>query len=238
MLTINQYQLEMEDEAIFIEKIKTLVLSDLHIGMEEQLRESGLEFPLKESDKLIKRIEKLKEKYDPEKIVFNGDFIHEFKKIPYGVDETIEKLMKLLNEKEVTIIVGSHDTMIKHAMEKHSEVQIKDEYQIDQILFTHGHKETSNNDNIELIIMGHEHPAFEVEQQRFSAYLHIKQKKYDIIVQPAFTNLARGVKINKIKPKDFMSPILKKTTRKQIHPIIIGDKPRKFPNLEKLEKHM
>lgn len=236
-MQIKNQEIKFKDEAIYLKNQQTLAISDLHIGKEEQLRKNGLEFPLKERKEILKRIKKLNQEYNPKNIIFNGDFLHDFKTVPYGVDETIEKLYQIIKNKQITVTIGSHDTMIKHTLKDYPEIEITEEKLINKTLYTHGHKKITPTKNTELIIIGHEHPSIEINQQKFSTYLHIKTKNYDILVTPAFSHLARGVKINNMNPKDFMSPILQQINKKQIHPIIIGDKTRKFPNLQKLQNH-
>ena len=66
------------DLALYLEKFKTLVIADSHIGYEEALNKQGILVPRFQFKELIQRLEKILKKTKPKTIVVNGDIKHEF----------------------------------------------------------------------------------------------------------------------------------------------------------------
>ena len=91
----------------------TLVISDIHIGFEEELIRGGVYIPNQTSE-MIKRVERIIQKNDIERIVINGDLKHrvpsttfEYRKkklddldsVSEGEEENIQAQMEEIMEK-------------------------------------------------------------------------------------------------------------------------------------------
>jgi len=237
-MDINNHYIDFSDNAIFLEETKTLIISDTHIGMEEYIKKNGVLFPLNEKKELILRLNALIKKFSPEKLVILGDFLHHFQKVPYKVYETVRELNSILKGIEVVVIEGNHDIMIEYILKENTDFKIVDYLLENKILLIHGDKKFEKLENkFNLLIMGHEHPVLEINKQRFSAYVEILKTDFKILVLPAFSNIASGVKINELE-SNFMSPYLKNVKKEDIYPIVIGDEVLKFPNLLEIEKFL
>ncbi len=62
------------------------------------------------------------------------------------------------------------------------------------------------------LIIGHDHPAIEIDMARFPCFLYgqgVVQCR-DLVVMPAFNPLSPGVMINSARGRDFLSPILRR----------------------------
>ena len=234
-MEINGHELQFKDNAVFLEETKTLILADVHVGMEEFIRRTGVLFPLNEKKELLKRLKNLIIEFKPEKVVFLGDFLHHFQKVPYKVYETVRELNSLLKNHEIIVIRGNHDIMLEYILKENTDFKILDYLLECNILMVHGDKTFDVDFEFNLLIMGHEHPVLEINKQRFPSYLEIVQNDFEILVTPAFSNIASGVKINELE-SNFMSPYLKKVKKEDIFPIVIGEEVLKFPDLSKLEK--
>ena len=55
-MEINGHEIQFKDNAVFLEENKTLILADVHVGMEEFIRRTGVLFPLNEKKELLERI--------------------------------------------------------------------------------------------------------------------------------------------------------------------------------------
>ncbi|MBA2847037.1 hypothetical protein HNP88_001221 [Methanococcus maripaludis] len=236
-MDINGHEIQFKDNAVFLEENKILILADVHVGMEEFIRRNGVLFPLNEKKELLKRLKNLIVEFRPEKLVFLGDFLHQFQKVPYKVYETVKELNSLLKNHEVIVIRGNHDIMLEYILKENTDFKILDYLLENNILMIHGDKKFDIDFKFDLLIMGHEHPVLEINKQRFPSYLEIVQNDFEILVAPAFSNIASGVKINELE-SNFMSPYLKKVKKEDIFPIIIGEEVLKFPDLSKIEKFL
>ncbi|WP_459201010.1 metallophosphoesterase [Methanococcus sp. CF] len=236
-MKINGHEIYFKDNTVFLEKNKTLILADVHVGLEEFIRRTGVLFPLNEKKELLERIKKLIVEFKPEKLVFLGDFLHHFQKVPYKVYETVKELNSLLKNHDVIVIRGNHDIMLEYILKENTDFKILSYLLEDKILMVHGDKTFDVDSEFNLLIMGHEHPVLEINKQRFPSYLEIVQNDFEILVAPAFSNIASGVKINELE-SNFMSPYLKKVKKEDIFPIVIGEEVFKFPDLSKIEKFL
>ena len=68
-------------KALWIKKLKILVVADLHIGYEEALAEEGYLLPRTMFKEMSKELKELLEKLKPNLVVINGDLKHEFGQI-------------------------------------------------------------------------------------------------------------------------------------------------------------
>ncbi|ABR54371.1 metallophosphoesterase [Methanococcus vannielii SB] len=237
-MEINNHSIQFMDNAVFLDETKSIVISDIHIGIEEHFRKNGILFPLNEKEELLNRLKILIKTFNPKKLIILGDFLHHFQKVPTKVYEIVNEMDNLLKGIEVILILGNHDIMAKYVLKENTRFKIVEYFFENGILFVHGDKKFQNSfENVNLLLMGHEHPVLEINKQRFSAYLEISKKDFKILLIPAFSNIVSGVKINEIEG-NFMSPYLKDVKKEEIFPIIIGEDVLKFPNLFEIEKYI
>ena len=111
--------IKIVDLALFFEKEKALILSDIHIGYEEALNKQGILVPRFHFNDLVKRLAKIysqikKEKLPVETIIVNGDLKHEFGTISDQEWRETLKFIDLLASKAKNLILlkGNHDTIL------------------------------------------------------------------------------------------------------------------------------
>ena len=73
--------IEIIDLSLFIKKNKTLVISDVHLGIEGEMQHKGVLVPKYHFKELMKRFEYIFSKVRPERIIISGDLKHEFGRI-------------------------------------------------------------------------------------------------------------------------------------------------------------
>lgn len=185
------------DLGLYLTKHKILVLSDFHIGYEEELNKKGIMVPRMQYKDVIDRLELIFSKVKPEVIVINGDLKHEFGAISKQEWKETMRLIDYLERKgRLVLIKGNHDTILGPIAEK-KEIKIVDELFVDDILITHGHKipETLAS----TIIIAHEHPAVKIKSdvrtEKYKCYLKGKYKRKKLIVQPSFNLLLEGTDV-------------------------------------------
>src|SRR3989344_6165338 len=110
--------IEIIDLALYLIKEKALIISDLHIGLEESLNKKGILIPRFQFDDFLNKLKLIMNKVQIDKIIFNGDLKHEFGEISRQEWNNVLKLFDFLKDKEIIIIKGNHDPILKPIAEK------------------------------------------------------------------------------------------------------------------------
>lgn len=189
----------------------TLIVGDVHIGYEEALNKQGAMVPRVQFPQMMERMQVILEKEKPEKIILIGDLKHEFGAISNQEWRETLKFLDLLAEytEDIILVKGNHDTIIKPITEKRK-IQLVDSYVQDGLLFIHGDAEPESiPDDVEAIIIGHEHPAITLDdglrKEKFKCFIKGKYRKRDLIVLPSFFLATQGTDI---LTDDLISPML------------------------------
>ena len=214
-------------------KQKTLVIGDLHIGVETQLETEKL--AKKAIEEMINKIIKLIKETKSTNLILVGDIRHslpaqkeywqqmsEKEEIAHRISiEIPDMLFKLKKHCDVKIIPGNHDGGLKSYFETEDEIVIGD------IGIIHSHKWPSKEmmERVSTLIVAHSHPAVILEDEFgyktrrkvwIKGILNSKELKnqYDninkdisIIILPVFNPLIVGSPIN--DKKRFLGPLLK-----------------------------
>ena len=170
MLTFEQeiaMDLVFEDRGLIIrgDDLSTLIISDLHLGIEDEISEErGIHFPLQDVS-ILERIKSLVRKYELSSLYIIGDVKHTIlTDIPYNWDILPNFMQNLTEIVETVIIPGNHDGDLESLLPR--SVELADVHGIvigtgeDRIGLLHGHSwpapellDTSR------FIVGHSHPA-------------------------------------------------------------------------------
>jgi putative SbcD/Mre11-related phosphoesterase len=181
-----------------------LVVADLHVGRDEA---SGVEFPLGERADLRERLDRLLVHYDPATVVVAGDVLHSFSHVSRGVETSLRELADCCRDAgaRLVLVAGNHDTVLSEVWDG----PLHDAYRLDDgTLVCHGHQ--IPDETAERYVVGHDHPAIEIEGQRRPCYL-FGEGVYcdaDVLMLPAFNRLAAGVPVNGMRTADFQSPFV------------------------------
>ena len=228
-----QKGIEIIDLALYLKKEKILVISDLHLGYEEALNRQGILMPRFQFEEIIKKLKTILEKINPEKIIINGDLKHEFGTISKTEWSQTIQLIDFFKNKEIILIKGNHDNILGPIANKKN-VKLLQEYNVGDILFTHGDKIPKELNKT--IIIGHEHPAISFDErsdQKFKCFLKGKYKRKTLIVMPSFNLIQQGTDVTNQKR---LSPFLKKDI-KNFEVYIVEDKVYKFGKIKNF-KHI
>ncbi|MFB3766114.1 MAG: metallophosphoesterase [Methanotrichaceae archaeon] len=219
---------------LFIRDTGICVASDLHIGLEDELRRQGLAFPLEEKQMLLSRIEKALIEFRPTIFVLAGDIFHSFDRLDNAVRDKFDSIMSMFEGQCKTILLrGSHDTMLSSLG-----LESLERYDADSFTFVHGHDNISDHGNI---VLGHEHPVIQIEMERLPCFLFGEKviNGKDLFVLPAFNPLCQGVTINHVDGSDMLSPLLKKVNVEELCPVVeMQGEVLAFPKLRGLRKHI
>lgn len=225
--------IEIVDLCLYLRKEKTLVIGDMHIGLEESLQKQGFFIPRFDIQEVIKRLKNIFSKVDVKKIILIGDVKHEFGTISdQEWRDTLKVLDFLLEKCEVILIKGNHDTILEPISKKRS-VEIVEKHKLNDILFTHGDKLVNEDKEPKIIVIGHEHPAVSFKsrpEEKFKCFLLGKYKKSKIIVIPSFNFLTEGSDVTKEKT---LSPYIKNIKNFKVY--VAEDEARDFGLVKDLE---
>jgi len=229
--------------AVFIEEIDTLVLADLHLGIEGALEKQGVFLPLNVSLRLVEKIEDLVDCVKPKRIIFLGDVKHEFGFPNPSEWVNVKKLLQFLLDSNlrIEVIRGNHDNYLISILKRYEIPLHQDVLNYRGISFTHGHLDVEVRNLEEIIIMGHEHPSIRLRDEtgvshKFKCFLVGRIEEKILIVLPSANELATGTDVNLTSKEEFLSPILRKVNIKEFqpYPICIGESIEKFPRLKYL----
>jgi uncharacterized protein len=210
-------------KTIFFPKQGILAVGDLHLGFEYKLQQSGILVPEMQIEEIKEELEKIfaeiKEKnFKLKKIVFIGDIKHSFSyewKEKNYFKEILNFLRKYVEDKNIILIKGNHDTIDYSFSDR-----LQDYFIEEDLAFTHGHKLFPEvfHKEIKTIIIGHLHPSIilseksGVKREKFKCFLVGKFKKKEIIILPSFLATVEGTTINSIEHEyeDYFSIIPQK----------------------------
>ncbi len=204
--------------ALYVRDLSLCVVSDVHIGLAETLYRQGLHFPLHEEETLLERFEAILDKFKPAVFVLDGDIFHAFDRVSRDVKETFSTILATLRAGcEVVLVRGSHDVMLPAIAGGTVERYDRGGYTV-----VHGDRDVDDHGTL---VIGHDHPAIEIDLARFSCFLYGESavRGRDIIVMPAFNPLSPGVMINYARSRDFLSPILRRVDVGGLQPVVEVD---------------
>ena len=216
--------------ALFIEEIEVLVIADLHIGIEYELYESGINIPsqVKEISKII---ENLIRKTRAKKLVILGDLKHKVPGMSWQELKDIPRFLTQLSSKvEVIVCKGNHDDQIEKIIPEGIKIHGTRGFKIKNFGFFHGHTWPSKElMTCDYLIMAHSHPRIEfkdkfdykmiesvwvkgkIDQEKIKKRYKLKKTgKLEVIIMPAFNRLLGGTSVNvKRKSDELLGPLLK-----------------------------
>jgi len=181
-------------------KEKILVIGDLHIGLEESLRESGVFISAKLVEGMVKELEIIFEKTGRvEKVVLLGDLKHYFGKIVGEEWREVLKLFDFLKKKckKIIVIKGNHDVLIE-SITKKRKIVAKKIYVFKNYCFVHGDKDYKEiwSKKIKYVIVGHGHPAVKLREgvkiEKYKCFLGGKYLGKNWVMLPSFSEYSAG----------------------------------------------
>lgn len=219
MFIFDKFEVVEPYPALYSAETDTVVISDLHLGLEALMASGGVYFPKFQLEELKEDLEEVLQAKTPRTLVINGDVKHEFSQVSYEEQDEVQELLDLVTDKvdQVKITKGNHDNYLIYAVEDYEQVELEDRFILDDVCCLHG------DENLDLktidatyFVIGHEHPALSLQddigvREKIPAFLYgsLESGKGKIIVMPAFSRLAQGTPVNRSVRGQLMSPILK-----------------------------
>jgi len=149
---VNESLILTNQRALFWERHKTLVLSDLHIGKTAHFRKHGIPIP---DDIMHKDLDRLKElilHFHPVQLLIVGDLFHAEanSNMPH-----FQNWREQFSEIEMLLIKGNHDRLPQQWLTQLG-LQTEHELFMDPFLFVH---DPSESPGVAFTISGHIHPG-------------------------------------------------------------------------------
>jgi len=210
----------------------TLVLADLHIGIEHELSLSGINIP-SQIERRIERTLRYMDTVKAQRVVLLGDVKHSISKTsPLERHDIPHFLQSVAERASVDILPGNHDAGIEYLIPRDTrfgiEIHQSKGYSINDVGLVHGHTWPSTELlECNYLIMGHNHPIVRLADPLgyvstkpvwIRAYFveAIFRKRYTelsrygnprIIIMPAFNELVGGIAFNEAAYETLLGPL-------------------------------
>ncbi len=194
---------------------KYFVVGDLHLGMEDALRQRGISLPKKQLTQIKRKLSMIKDLYgDDLTIILNGDIKHEFSDMSYNEMREVTHILEYLLERfeDVVVIRGNHDNYVVSILQRKG-IELINRFETTNFYVEHGHKDVSYKDISKHIILSHEHPAVTLRDDvgasiKLDAFLIYKYYSKYIIITPSFSSYSAGADVLRSLSEEFSINIL------------------------------
>jgi putative SbcD/Mre11-related phosphoesterase len=203
------------EPALLLEsKKRTLIVADLHIGIEAELRESGINIP-SQTEKMALHLLELCKEHDIDDVVIVGDVKHNVpltsRQEYYEIPGIFEKLKEHVSEIHIT--KGNHDGKLENYLPRWVEIHGTKGFIHRNCGFFHGHTWPSKEVMAcKHVVIAHQHPTIQFVEtlgERDSRQCWVKAKfieealmdRYpesspELIILPTFNDLLGGIALN------------------------------------------
>ncbi len=201
---------------LYVKGFEAIVLSDVHIGYEEEMARKGMFIPKVQKKRFMEVYNNARQVFKFKRIVINGDFKHLFNKLGKEERNDLNEILNALKEDgvEVTLVRGNHDNYVTLVTEKFDNVNVVDHLDLGEVFIFHGHREIEVKDNVTYVI-GHEHPRISIRDRlgftkKLQAFLIVplKANNSKVIVLPSVGTYQAGNDISLVH-NNYMSPIIR-----------------------------
>lgn len=176
----------------YLSDISTVVISDLHLGFEEEMNLHGLFLPRLQLSHVQETVGKILDRYQPQHLIINGDFKHEFSRnLPQEWDDIIEFIDKFSNQVDMKFIRGNHDNYLISVLKKR-DLELLETFETERYHIFHGDKDLPLE---KFTILGHEHPSLVLRDRvggifKIPAFVYNKEQK--VLITPAMSFFSSG----------------------------------------------
>ncbi|TGC11421.1 metallophosphoesterase [Methanolobus halotolerans] len=227
----------IDEPALVVEnETKTLVIADIHLGIEWDLYRSGISIPSRMQYGLDRVLRHIKQE-SPGRIILLGDLKHNIPRISWQERDEIPYFLESLAEyAEIDIFPGNHDGGIECLVPKRADIRVHPVRGsiIDGVGYFHGHTWPDPGLlSAEYIITAHNHPTIRLtdslgyvvtEQSWIRTRLKpdvlrghfrnldlqagkVKWKGPELIIVPSFNELCGGIAFNEILHDGLLGPM-------------------------------
>lgn len=144
--------------ALYFAALKTLVISDLHLGKINHFRKAGINVPSAANQSNTETLIELFIDFKPERVIFIGDLFHS----SYNSEwEVLGQVLNNFKSCSFELVPGNHDIMGKGQYLKHNILWHEQELSLTKRI-TLVHEPTPSPKKSKYYISGHIHPAITI----------------------------------------------------------------------------
>lgn len=151
--------------ALYHERSGTLIVTDVHLGYEEYMAKLGVYLPRLQLKGAVETVRAAVDAVNARRVVVVGDIKHAYEKLLRQERVEVAKFTRFLTEElgvEMVLVRGNHDTFVSPLLRKLGVDVVEDYLDLGGgVILAHGHKNIE--DDFEVVVMGHEHPALQVD---------------------------------------------------------------------------
>lgn len=203
---------------------EVLVVNDLHLGLEGVLQMQGAAVPRFQKSVIVPRLDALLKRYNPQRLVINGDFKHNFgRNLDQEWREAMQVLRMLTERTAVTLVKGNHDNYLD-TMAQQVGVPVQPRVHLDRWVLAHGHEAFPTEGRT--AVVGHEHPALVLRDEvgaRLTMPCFLVGE--GILAVPAFSPLSAGtdVTVNVTGRGEHFTPMFKGVDPEELRVWAVGE---------------
>lgn len=181
--------------ALYLERTRTLVIADAHLGYGWAQRRRGQMGPVTDGG-IRERLAGAMERHQPIEVVFLGDTVHAPRPMPAEREWIEEVLTWLMSLAQVQVVQGNHDRAFARDF-GHLPIAVVPQWRDEGLLGLHGDRLHLEIPEAEHYLLGHLHPAIRIEDdagvgRRVPAFLVGTRAT----VLPAFSPFASGFDVS------------------------------------------
>ena len=192
------------ERCLILDRERTLVIGDLHLGYEKALEDEGVYIPRMNTGSIRDSLNRIISKYEPETIVLLGDIKHDFRRAKFEGKEEVRRILDLiLGAADVILIKGNHDNYLQNIVSDYG-LQAVDYVDIGGYRLEHGHVDSG----VRPVIIGHEHPSVRIAGAlsggvKVQCFMYARKEGGRVI--PPFSYLSSGNDLSGAYSECFMS---------------------------------
>ncbi len=218
----------LNEPALIVENaIRTLVIADIHLGIEWELYYRGISIP-SQVNKRLSRIKKYINKAEPRRIVLLGDVKHNVPDTSWQEKQEVPAFLgELAAFAHVDIVPGNHDGDLEKLIPENVTIHGMRGFVLDGAGYFHGH--TWPDSELLMashVIMSHNHPAIRltdplghgisepvwirthfIEKAIMERYGNMEWNDPEVIIMPAFNELSGGIPFNESIHEELLGPV-------------------------------
>ncbi|MFH1977723.1 MAG: metallophosphoesterase [Candidatus Aenigmatarchaeota archaeon] len=214
----------------------TLIVSDLHIGIEHDYFLAGIKIN-SQTNTMRDRLDNIIKMTKAKNLILLGDIKHKVPGVSYQeIKEIPEFLNHLAKKIKITYVIGNHDPGVEKLVPKSVDIKPTHGFLKNKIYYNHGHAWPDKSFlGADYLIMGHMQPQIQFKNNLGATWMEAvwvrtelnkktiteKYGKYDklpeAIIVPSFNKMAGGHALNVKKEKQRKTPMMsmiKKNTSK------------------------
>lgn len=197
---------------IYLRDISAVVVSDLHLGFEEEMNLRGLFLPKLQRDHVENIIDRIIERYSPETLIINGDFKHEFSRnLPQEWDDIMHFINRYKKQVKLHFVRGNHDNYLITILKKNG-IEISETFETERYYIYHGDRD---RDLRKITILGHEHPSLVLRDRvggMFKIPAFVFNEESGVLITPAVSFFSSGTDVaQSLMSEEHFTPVLRHT---------------------------